>query len=141
VTDTVIQMSPRRRARTRRRWLERTPFMPASGPELAFYAILALTAGLCEELVFRGFLVSYFAALIGPTWPAVALAIAIPAVVFAIGHVAQGVRGVVGTAGWAVVGGIVLIETGSLWPAIAAHASWDLVIGVVGSRLLRDRGM
>lgn len=141
IIDTVVQMSPRRRARTRLRWLERTPFMPANGRELGFYAILALTAGLCEELVFRGFLVSYFAALVGSTWPIAALAIAIPAVVFAIGRVAQGVRGVVEAAGWAVVGGIVLIETGSLLPAIAAHAGSDLVIGAVGSRLLREEGM
>lgn len=133
--DTWVQLSPARRPRTRRRWLERTPFMPASGRELAFYSVLALTAGLCEELAFRGFLVTYLGALTGAAW----LAIGIPAAVFAIGHRSQGPRGVLGAAAWAVTGGIVLVETGALWPIIIAHAGWDLLIGALGAGVMRDR--
>jgi membrane protease YdiL (CAAX protease family) len=90
-----------------------------------------VTAGLCEELLYRGFLMAYIGALWG-FWPAVILS----SLVFGLGHAYQGTSGIAttGTIGLILAGLFVL--TGSLWVPMLLHAATDLFAGSLGRRVV-----
>ncbi len=88
--------------------------------------MLAVTAGICEEIVFRGFGFAYVRFL----WPDATdgWLIVITSVVFGLAHLYQGLRGVVLTGLAGAVFASMTVTTGSLLPAIAVHAMVDLRI-------------
>ncbi len=113
--------------------LERSPgvriVIPASAAEMRVFAAVGVTAGICEELLCRGFVLWYMSTLLPRGWAIVA-AVAI----FGIGHAYQGVRGVLMTT---MVGGIamaVYLWTGSLIAPMVMHATVDLANGFIGYR-------
>ncbi len=110
--------------------------MPVSAAEMRVFAGVSVTAGICEELLYRGFILWYLGALLPRGWAIVA-AVAI----FGIGHAYQGVRGVLMTA---MVGGIamaVYLWTGSLIAPIVMHATVDLANGFIAYRATTGDGV
>jgi uncharacterized protein len=98
--------------------------LPKSRRERIVFAGLAVTAGICEEILFRGFGIGYVRWL----WPAATRAdlIVATAIAFGLAHLYQGTRGVVLTG---LLGGYfawVTLSSGSLLPAMAMHALVDL---------------
>jgi CAAX protease family protein len=79
------------RVRHQLRHVER--LLPRTAGELRGFLALAATAGICEELLYRGYVIWYLQPWVG-TVPAIGLA----AVVFGFGHLYQGARGVLTTA-------------------------------------------
>jgi membrane protease YdiL (CAAX protease family) len=107
------------------------PMLPHDGREARWFNALSVTAGICEELLYRGFLMAYFGALFG-VWPAVALS----CVVFGLGHAYQGARGIVKTG---IVGAVMaglFVLTGSLWAPMLLHAVMDLTSGHLGRSVI-----
>jgi membrane protease YdiL (CAAX protease family) len=94
--------------------------------ERSVFALLAVTAGVCEELLFRGFGIAYLRWL-WPGSPRVAV-IAITAVAFGLVHLYQGPRGVVLTGLVGAYLAWLVLSTGSLLPAMVIHALLDLRI-------------
>lgn len=135
--DTVRQTAPSRISGTRERWRTQNPYIPVSGAEFRSYSVLALSAGICEEIVYRGFMIAVLRAWFGPGWEGAALAVGLPALFFGAAHAAQGWRGVAGAAAGALAWGFVVIETGSVWPGVVCHVLWDLFMGWLGFRFLR----
>lgn len=99
-------------------------FLPASRAERRWFAALGVSAGFCEELLFRGFLLRYLHT--SPLHLALVWAALIAALVFGAHHLYHGRGGVVS----AVLGGLVftaiLLVTGSLWVGMAYHAAIDV---------------
>jgi CAAX protease family protein len=92
---------------------------------VAQLAIVAMVAGLGEELLFRGLLQSGLARLIGgPYAPWVALATA--SVVFGVCHWLNATYAVLASLAGAYFG-LLLMATGSLWTPIVAHAIYDFL--------------
>jgi len=60
--------------------------LPVTAAEKALWILLALTAGICEEAIFRGYLQRQFTAWTGSA----AVAIILQALVFGAGHIYQG---------------------------------------------------
>ncbi len=92
---------------------------------------VALTAGVCEELVFRG-LVPYWTRHMLPAGTAYPwMPVVVSAAMFGAMHVYQGWRGVALTG--ALGGALVLLTaaTGSLLPAIAVHVLLDLRVALL----------
>lgn len=135
--DTARQTAPSRISGTRKRWRTQNPYIPVSGAEFRSYTVLAMSAGICEEIVYRGFMIAVLRAWLGPGWEGAALAVGLPALFFGAAHASQGWRGVVGAAGGALAWGFMVIETGSVWPGIVFHVLWDLFMGWLGFRFLR----
>ena len=135
--DTARQTAPSRISGTRKRWRIQNPYIPVSGAEFRSYAVLAVSAGIGEEIAYRGFMIAVLHAWLGPGWEGAALAVGLPALFFGAAHASQGWRGVVGAAGGALAWGFMVIETGSVWPGIVFHVLWDLLMGLLGFRLLR----
>src|SRR5262245_11911069 len=120
--------SLRQRIRERLAPVER--LMPRQGSDFRLFSALALTAGLCEEFLFRGYL-AWVAGVLLP-FP---IAPAVQALVFGFCHAYQGWRGIVMTTfAGAFLTAVVLIS-GSLWPAIAIHALMDLHAGDLARRV------
>jgi membrane protease YdiL (CAAX protease family) len=91
-----------------------------------------LAAGLGEELAYRGYAILALAPLTGTLGAA-----AVTTVVFAVMHAYQGRLGVVRTGVMGAVLAAGFLATGSILPSILAHASIDVLAGVVlGERLL-----
>jgi membrane protease YdiL (CAAX protease family) len=105
--------------------------MPKSPRERAWYSALSLAAGLCEELVFRGFLLGVLAI----AWGSVAAASLASAAVFGVVHGYQGMAGAVRAAVLGVVLTVPVLVTGSLIPSMVAHFALDMILGL----LLADR--
>ncbi len=105
--------------------------MPHTRQEFRWFSALSVTAGVCEELLFRGYLLWLLKAFVGT--PAAALT---GAVLFGALHIYQGRKGALkaGLAG-GVMTGIVLL-TGWLFPAMVIHALVDLSAGVLGVTVL-----
>ena len=105
---------------------------PTSGREMAAFTVVCLTAGFCEELLYRGWLVNVLRAATGSAWIAVALG----AILFGIGHGSQGARAMVRTAFIAIQLGALFVWVGSLIPGQVLHAGWDLLMGVAVVRAM-----
>jgi CAAX protease family protein len=111
--------------------------MPRSRTETLVYTALALTAGLSEEFIYRGFVfMAFMHALVNyvsPIWIAAVLS----SIWFSVAHLYQGRRGLITTF---VVGMIFVsarIWTASLLPSVTAHAAMDLTVGICACKLLQ----
>lgn len=108
------------------------PLLPQSGLELGLWILLSVTAGFCEEILFRGYLQQQFRAATRST----AAAILLQAIVFGIGHAYQGGRHVILITVYGALFGILAAWRKSLRPGIIEHALQDSVSGLA-SRLLK----
>ena len=106
---------------------------PRTAFELPAFLGVSLTAGFCEELLFRGFLIWVLQPLVG-LW----LAAALSALLFGAAHAYQGLAGVIRTGLFGLVFTAIVLLTGSLWPAIVLHAVVDAMGGVLAWLILRD---
>jgi membrane protease YdiL (CAAX protease family) len=99
---------------------------------LALFVVLSITAGICEEFLFRGFVMgALFRAGLG-TW----LVVVVSSAMFGLAHLYQGKGGSVGTGILGALFGSVRIVYHSLLPAVVWHAALDIVAGVAGARFL-----
>jgi uncharacterized protein len=98
--------------------------LPHTPKERALWVLLSLTAGFCEELLYRGFMIAYLMYI----FPHVnfVLAIIIAAVLFGIGHIYQKLAGVLGTGVMGVVFGFLYFFTGSLFLPMVVHTLFDM---------------
>lgn len=114
-------------------------FLPQTSYEYAHYIFLALTAGVCEEFIFRGYFIRYLQAVLANDTTAT-LAILVAAVIFGVVHLYQGWQAVIKIGGMAVIFGYIFVHTGSLWLLMAIHFAVDLIGGFIAWRLLaKDR--
>ncbi len=103
--------------------------MPLTERDSRWFSGLSVTAGICEELIFRGFLLAYFG-----TWFDWPLALLCSSLIFGLGHSYQGPAGVLKTAlVGAAFGGLVL-ATGSVWASMILHAATDWLAGLITYR-------
>lgn len=131
----AVARDPATRATVRQQAEKVADLMPHSRSELYLFGGVSLTAGFCEEFLFRGYFIWTLAPSIG-WWGAAALSI----LIFAVGHAYQGLNGVIQTAIAGTLYTLIVAITGSLWPAIAVHFLWDLAMGIMARLALSDDG-
>lgn len=107
--------------------------LPHGPMEVVLFLATSLTAGFCEELVYRGYLQRQFTALTHT----VAGGIVLQAITFALNHSYQGWRFVVLITVLAAMLGLLAYWRRSLRPGMIAHALQDGVSGIVAAHLLR----
>jgi uncharacterized protein len=107
--------------------------LPQSTVELLPYLALAITAGLCEEFLYRGFAMAVLTHVLGlQAWAVVLLSSAL----FGLAHGYQGRGGIVMTMLIGIILGLGRIAFDSLIPAIFWHSAVDVVAGTAGPRYL-----
>jgi len=107
--------------------------LPQGPIEVLLFLATSLTAGFCEELIYRGYLQRQFTALTR----AVTGGIVLQAIVFALSHGYQGWKYVLLIAVLATMLGLLAHWRRSLRPGMIAHALQDGVSGIVAARVLR----
>jgi membrane protease YdiL (CAAX protease family) len=112
-----------------------TRIFPRSGGELCFYLLLAFTAGICEEFIFRGFAVAAMSRAGLSNWEVVILS----SLMFGLAHLYQGRGGSIGTGLLGVMFAAVRIAYYSLLPVMVWHAVLDVVAGIAGARYLTPK--
>jgi uncharacterized protein len=108
---------------------------PQSATEIVFFTMLAVTAGICEEFIFRGFVI---AALFGAglsTWTTVVVS----SLMFGAAHLYQGKGGSAGTGILGVLFASIRIAYQSIFPVLIWHAVLDIVAGIAGARYFAAR--
>jgi len=110
--------------------------LPQSTVELLPYLALAITAGLCEEFLYRGFAMAVFLRVGFQAWAVVLVS----SVLFGLAHSYQGKGGVVMTLLIGVLLGTSRLIYGSLVPAIVGHSAVEVVAGTAGPRYLTPKG-
>ena len=101
--------------------------IPQTPPEVVLYLLLALTAGFCEEIVFRGYLQRQ---LTGLTNSCVA-GLVLQGLIFGAAHGYQGVRYMLLIAVYGCLFGLLAQYRRSLRPGIIAHFLQDGGVGLV----------
>ena len=104
--------------------------LPKNATEFLPYCALAITAGVCEEFLYRGFAMAALHRLGIFPWAVVLLT----AILFGFAHTYQGRSGVLGTGLMGVVLGLARMLTQNLIPVIIWHSAVDLVAGIAGPR-------
>jgi hypothetical protein len=100
--------------------------LPQSRLEIILWILLSLTAGFCEETIFRGYLQRQFIAWTGKS----ALGIFLSAAAFGALHAYQGVRQTIFIGVFGALFGILAHRRRSLRPGIMAHAWHDAITGL-----------
>lgn len=97
--------------------------LPASRHERRWWIVLSLSAGICEELLYRGYLLHFLDAQVG-----LGMAWLLSSLAFGFAHLYQGWRGIVSAAVTGLLLGLLAIGTGNLLLPIAVHILVDLQI-------------
>ena len=122
----------------RLRWSSRTPqdklrlysMLPHDSGELSLYAVVALSAGVAEEIAYRGVLTTLLTSVTG----SLVIATVISAAAFAYVHLVQGWRAVFAIFIIALIAQAVVELGHSLIPMMAVHAAYDLLAGIIVPR-------
>ncbi len=109
---------------------------PVTGVEMILFLVLSISAGISEELVFRGYLQQQFANMGRSVWAGVALS----ALVFGGAHGYEGVAGVLLIAVYGAMFGVLALLRRGLRTGMIAHAWHDSISGLA-LVLLRHYGV
>jgi len=110
-------------------------FLPRNQRDYRYFFGLSVTAGIVEEIIYRGFVIWYLAQFM-PLWGAVIVS----SIFFGLGHSYQGAAGIVRTGLVGLGFGVFYVFTGSIWLPIIGHALIDILQGKTIVEILRDTG-
>jgi uncharacterized protein len=106
--------------------------LPQSRLEIALWILVSLTAGICEEIIFRGYLQKQLFAWLNNA----PMAIVISAAAFGAGHIYQGAKSTIVIGVYGLLFGILAEWRKNLRPGMMAHAWHDAITGL-GMSVLR----
>jgi uncharacterized protein len=101
--------------------------VPRSSLEVGLWFLLSVTAGFCEEIIFRGYLQRQFAAITRKTY----LGIPLSGIVFGVSHGYEGGPRMLLIAVYGIMFGLLAQWRKSLRPGMMAHAWHDAFSGMV----------
>ncbi|MBZ5718863.1 MAG: CPBP family intramembrane metalloprotease [Acidobacteriia bacterium] len=107
--------------------------IPQTPAEIGLWIVLALTAGFCEEVIFRGYLQKQ----LGLMTKSAAAGLVLQGIVFGACHGYQGAKFMITIAVYGCLFGWLAYQRRSLRPGMIAHFLQDGVTGLVLRRFLR----
>jgi len=108
-------------------WSSQTGFLlPVSRAESVVWIALSVAAGVCEELVYRGYLQRQLWSVTG-NLPA---ALILQAAIFSVGHIYQGWKPALVTGIYGLIFGLLAALRRSVVPGAIAHALADIIGGL-----------
>lgn len=120
----LLRRNPGAMAAMRRSLESSAILLPSTPIERKWYAAAAITAGICEELLYRGFLMRYILTTFPVLdWLVVAI---LSGIIYGLSRAYQGFRGISQTALTGFSFAIVYVLSGSLLPAMVFHILAEL---------------
>lgn len=110
--------------------------LPRNVRERALFALLSLSAGIGEELAFRGFLVPALRTASGSTF----VAVIVSSAAFGLMHSYQRPGGALRAGVLGALLALPFVFTGSIYPSMIAHVTFDLIVGLLLADWLLHRG-
>jgi uncharacterized protein len=104
--------------------------LPASKTERLIWIVVALTAGFCEEFLYRGWLLNVTGAALHSVW----LGLLISSIFFGFAHLYLGRTGMISAGVFGAVFGLIYIASHTLLPGQILHALLDLNNGLAFGR-------
>ncbi|RBY88954.1 CPBP family intramembrane metalloprotease [Blastococcus sp. TBT05-19] len=98
--------------------------LPRTDDERRLFTVVGITAGVCEEWLYRGFFLAVVTAVVGGAPSSVLVLVA--GVAFGLAHAYQGRAGIVTTGVLGGVMALLYLDTGSLLLPVLLHALIDL---------------
>lgn len=111
----------------RKRLTDLRHFFPSGRSEIVAFSAMAISAGICEELLYRGWLLNLIGALTGSVW----IGLLLSSVAFGLGHAYQGPQGILSTGVVGLLLGLIFLWIGSLVPVQILHAFINLSSGLM----------
>lgn len=99
---------------------------PRTASEVILWIVLSITAGICEELIFRGYLQQQFVTLTNRVW----VGILISAILFGFSHGYEGLSGVILITVYGAMFSVLAFKRGALRTCMMAHAFHDAIAGI-----------
>ncbi len=134
-TGSIARLDPRRLARVRSSDASWVAFAPHTRAEYAWFQAVSVTAGICEELIYRGFLVWALQPWL-TLWGAALASV----VSFAFAHAYEGRRAAVSVGILGAIFAVLAILTGSILPGMVLHALVDHLSSRTSYAILREPG-
>ncbi len=103
--------------------------LPRSVKEKRWFVVCAITAGIGEEVAYRGFLMYLIDSVFLDLNTYIVLAAA--SIIFGLMHVYQGVSGIIRTGLTGLLIGALYVSSGSLWLPIALHFTIDFAAAFI----------
>ena len=140
LADTVITLSTKNELdKATEEFKKRTPFLPTKKSEIPEYLLLCFSAGVFEEIVYRGYLVNYCWYLFEGYNYQQMLSVFLPAFVFSISHFYQGIKAVIKIFVLAVLFGYLFIFSGSLLIVMIIHFLVDAAGGFLTMKYMKEQ--
>ena len=137
--DTVLTLSSKKAIdKAADEWKKRTPFLPTKKSELPEYFLMCFSAGVFEEIVYRGYLVNYCWYLFDGSSYQRSLSVIVPAIVFSISHFYQGTKAVIKIFVLALLFGYIFIYSGSLLIVMILHFLVDAAGGLLTIKYMKE---
>ncbi len=122
----LLKRSPGAMASMQRSLQASSVLLPANDAERKWFAIAAVTAGICEELLYRGFLMSYLPSNFSMLAGQLILISIISGIIYGLSRAYLGMRGIATTALTGFSFAIVYALSGSILPAMVFHIIAEL---------------
>ena len=139
VVGVVMMLSRRRTHKARADQLSKAAgqvrrLLPVSQIERRVWVAVALTAGICEELIYRGWLLSFT----GAATRSLLVGLVVSSIFFGLAHAYQGRNGIIGASVLGMVFGTVFVVSGTVIPGQILHVFIDLNNGLVLGKKVSD---
>ncbi|WP_409346781.1 CPBP family intramembrane glutamic endopeptidase [Paenibacillus sp. MBLB4367] len=131
----LVSFNTELRDKLQEQFKENNFIYPETRREQLGFVFVAITVGICEEIMFRSFMYEYIKEhlSLGALWSLI-----IASIIFALGHYIQGIGGVIVSLVLGLFLGTLYIWGGTLLAPILVHILFDLKI-VIMSVLLKKR--
>jgi uncharacterized protein len=107
--------------------------LPQNHLEIILWILTSITAGICEEIIFRGYFQKQFSAWTG----SIPAGVLLSAAAFGAGHIYQGWRSAILIAVYGLLFGILAEMRKNLRPGMMTHAWHDGFAGLVGRLIVK----
>jgi uncharacterized protein len=112
--------------------------VPLNWKEYFPYMFLAFAAGICEEIIYRGFLIPYILHYLPVSEFSYIIALVVPGIIFAISHFYQGTWSVLKIFLISILFGLIFFYSGSLLIVVIIHILIDLMSGIMGVLVFKE---
>ena len=101
--------------------------LPQNYVEYILFFVLSLSAGFCEEIVYRGYFQKQFSSIFNNKW----MAILLQGILFGFSHGYQGIKYMVLISVFGVLFGLLAVYVKNLKPGMIAHSWEDIFSGII----------
>jgi CAAX protease family protein len=108
--------------------------LPRTTQELRLFLFMSLCAGMCEEILFRGYLIWYLGTILNTH-----MAVVLSSVIFGIGHAYQGLKGIFIITPVGLIFAMLYLWSGSIWAPVILHIAIDGWSGLYGKKVFGEQ--